>query len=338
MPDIFCKVPPASSGTWSLLTTATATFTPTQSVLPSCSNYPASTNGRCGAAFGFSKCPSYSYKGVSYPSCCSKYNFCWDPNVGFDQRSAYCATENCQAGFGACDDKGTQTVIPCRIDIAPTSATPTYTYITVHGTATPTSTCAPNCLTTVTITVTSGSSTPTKTGDPTTSKTTSSTKTASTITTTPTVSPSGTTASTLTLPPDFSGTNYITATYNADPAYPQSSDGMCGPDHGNTRCGTMDDPGCCSSESQCYQPVKQGSFNDTSAALTPCGPGCQRNFGICFAAFIKKGQRCGPGLGSCPNNICCGASGYCQDDGATDGVAWCGCGCQVGYGKCFDGE
>lgn len=39
----------------------------------------------------------------------------------------------------------------------------------------------------------------------------------------------------------------------------------------------------------------------------------------------------------CPDDICCSAKGACQDDGGNNGEAWCGAGCQIGFGKCWAG-
>ncbi|KAI9018352.1 hypothetical protein DFJ74DRAFT_217576 [Hyaloraphidium curvatum] len=358
--DVFCRDPPAATGTWSLLQPTPTPVVP--ATLPSCPNYPTSTDGRCGKLFGFARCPTYDVGGTQWVSCCSEYNYCWDPRSSMGQRASYCG-KGCQLGYGGCDDNGTMAVIPCRLDIAPTAATPTYTFITAHATSTA-ATCAPTCFTTVlsTVTVTVSASTsrpttttsqvPPTTNPPTTTKTavpTTSRPSTTTLTVpttnrttttlsilTSTTSGGPTTTSTLTLPPDF-GTQYVTATFRVDTSYPTSLDGRCGPDYGNTRCGNNTRPGCCSGDSTCFFPPVNGTFNDTAVALGPCGIGCQQNFGICFAAFVRRGQECGPGIGSCPANICCGGSGFCEDSGATDGPAWCGCDCQRGYGKCFEG-
>lgn len=52
---------------------------------------------------------------------------------------------------------------------------------------------------------------------------------------------------------------------------------------------------------------------------------------------ITKDNTCGFQYGTrCKDNICCGNSGFCQDDGGTDGPAWCAPeSCQASYGKCW---
>ncbi|KAI9026042.1 hypothetical protein DFJ74DRAFT_27124 [Hyaloraphidium curvatum] len=46
--------------------------------------------------------------------------------------------------------------------------------------------------------------------------------------------------------------------------------------------------------------------------------------------------RCGTDPGTrCARQICCSSSGFCEDDGGDSGAAWCGTGCQRGYGKCW---
>ncbi|KAI9026059.1 hypothetical protein DFJ74DRAFT_755541 [Hyaloraphidium curvatum] len=46
--------------------------------------------------------------------------------------------------------------------------------------------------------------------------------------------------------------------------------------------------------------------------------------------------RCGTDPGTrCASQICCSSSGFCEDDGGDSGAAWCGTGCQRGYGKCW---
>lgn len=54
-----------------------------------------------------------------------------------------------------------------------------------------------------------------------------------------------------------------------------------------------------------------------------------------LAINTSTNARCGSEFGRCPNNLCCSAASFCENDGKTDGYAWCGCGCQFGYGRCF---
>ena len=44
---------------------------------------------------------------------------------------------------------------------------------------------------------------------------------------------------------------------------------------------------------------------------------------------LEKRNNCGPGIGTCANNMCCSQWGYC---GTTDD--YCGAGCQSAFGRC----
>ncbi|KAI9028044.1 hypothetical protein DFJ74DRAFT_661546 [Hyaloraphidium curvatum] len=143
------------------------------------------------------------------------------------------------------------------------------------------------------------------------------------------------------------------------PTLPVTTNGRCGEDYG-ARC---PDGFCCSAWGWC-----QDDGGEDSADW--CGPGCQIGFGKCFyqgpvadvcrsareftmtsvsasttvyAACTtmpeSKDGRCGRNAGTrCADGTCCSQWGWCQNNGENDGQAWCGDGCQVGYGKCFMGH
>ncbi|KAI9004002.1 hypothetical protein DFJ74DRAFT_422408 [Hyaloraphidium curvatum] len=57
----------------------------------------------------------------------------------------------------------------------------------------------------------------------------------------------------------------------------------------------------------------------------------------CATLAVSADGRCGRFAGGsrCPDGKCCSQWGFCQDNGGDSGEAWCGTGCQYGYGKCF---
>jgi hypothetical protein len=125
---------------------------------------------------------------------------------------------------------------------------------------------------------------------------------------------------------------------------------------------------CCSAKGSC-SPLSLNTANPSQGGSTDakfwCDVGCQRQYGRCWGSVdnstivcpppqaegdkqrttgpclnlaVSKDLRCGPEFNStrCPGTeICCSGRGSCQDDGGTSGEAWCGTGCQRGYGKCF---
>ncbi|KAI9002218.1 hypothetical protein DFJ74DRAFT_714365 [Hyaloraphidium curvatum] len=143
-------------------------------------------------------------------------------------------------------------------------------------------------------------------------------------------------------------------------ALPVAADWRCGPDFG-ARC---PDGLCCSRFGWC-----QDNGGDSDPRW--CGDGCQLGYGKClfpagspvpdavcptasarappttvsasttvYAACTTVPEaadgRCGAEFGRrCPDGLCCSQFGYCQDDGSDSGAAWCGDGCQLGFGKCF---
>ena len=92
---------------------------------------------------------------------------------------------------------------------------------------------------------------------------------------------------------------------DVDETAPKTTDGRCGPEHGNTVCGDWADGGCCSSSGFCGN------------GPSHCGNGCQS--GPCLEAAETSDGTCGPNYGnsicgSWPGGSCCSTSGYCGGD------------------------
>ncbi|KAI9022642.1 hypothetical protein DFJ74DRAFT_768334 [Hyaloraphidium curvatum] len=234
--------------------------------------------------------------------CCSRWGYCEDD--GGDSGAAWCGL-GCQLGYGKCwvEAETTSTASPT----SPTTASPP----PPPGTTTT----AQETEATPTLTYTTGS----------------------TVSTTLSSS---------------------TAVYAPCTLLPSTPNGRCGPAHGNARC---PDNLCCSAAGYC-----EDDGGDSGEAW--CGPGCQLGYGKCFydaqpatrttcmtptypkettSAFTPvlrecetmpetKDGRCGWEFATrCRVGLCCSSIGYCEDDGGDSGEAWCGAGCQQGYGKCF---
>jgi peptidoglycan/xylan/chitin deacetylase (PgdA/CDA1 family) len=134
------------------------------------------------------------------------------------------------------------------------------------------------------------------------------------------------------------------------------------------RCGTGIGYRC--ADDYCCGPSGYCQDDGGTAGAAWCGKYCQPGYGKCFAdsltsttsipatttvststspastwvtllpdtSFpVSKNGQCGFQYGTrCKDNYCCSDGGYCQDDGGTEGLDWCGpANCQVGYGKCF---
>ncbi|KAI9014189.1 hypothetical protein DFJ74DRAFT_600285, partial [Hyaloraphidium curvatum] len=112
------------------------------------------------------------------------------------------------------------------------------------------------------------------------------------------------------------------------PAYGVSGNGRCGPDNGGMRCPQGQ---CCGNDGQC------------GTSTTACGNGCMRGYGRCLGtgAFVCGGALASRPSGGavtapCQDGLCCSASGFCQDDGGSNGQAWCDAqSCLRGFGKCW---
>lgn len=79
---------------------------------------------------------------------------------------------------------------------------------------------------------------------------------------------------------------------------------------------------CCSAYGYC----------GTSASY--CGAGCQKNFGTCSGSDSLpplNPDQCGPqnGNSKCGSGQCCSTNGWCGNS-----TAYCGAGCQTGFGDC----
>ncbi|KAI9020394.1 hypothetical protein DFJ74DRAFT_124023 [Hyaloraphidium curvatum] len=326
------------------------------SMSPPCPNYPIAPLDRCGADFGYVRCPD--------GQCCSKWNFCSGPGAP-DSLWQYCdVNQGCQLGFGSC--WGNQGLY-CRANIDQPDARPTWSFLpptgttqttSPTGTGTGTGTTKTNTATgsgtqerprtTTTRRTTTNNLTPTFSPDerPTTTTRRVTTGLLPRTTTTPTLTltpneetttqprttakgtPTLQVTSTVTVqrPTTTASQTVVTATFTADPFFPLTTNGTCG-QAWDVRC---PDNICCSQRGAC----QDDGGTDGEAW---CGEGCQIGYGKCWAAVVQRGQRCGAAANgaSCPPNICCSATGFCQDDGGAAGEEWCGCGCQQQYGTCF---
>jgi len=97
---------------------------------------------------------------------------------------------------------------------------------------------------------------------------------------------------------------------------------ICGPGVGKCASGL-----CCSKYSYC------GSSDD----YCNLKKGCQIDYGLCYEDDDQSGstKKCGKGVGTCSNNLCCSKEGYC---GSTDTHCSIQKGCQLDYGLCYDGD
>ena len=139
----------------------------------------------------------------------------------------------------------------------------------------------------------------------TTTTTTTTTKASTTTTTTK--------ASTTTTTTKAKTTTTTTTTKSSLPT--AGSDGKCGPNKAVCKKGQ-----CCSSKGYC----------GTSSAY--CGTGCQSEFGECSTKNLPKvgeNKKCGVGIATCEEGLCCSYKGYC---GKTN--AHCGTGCKTEFGRC----
>jgi len=101
----------------------------------------------------------------------------------------------------------------------------------------------------------------------------------------------------------------------------------CGPNIGNCPEGK-----CCSKYGWC----------GTSDNHCKVEKGCQSAYGICNSSSVaensssnKRSDRCGTGIGSCPEGECCSKHGWC---GTTTSYCSLSEGCQPGFGACIYGN
>jgi len=112
----------------------------------------------------------------------------------------------------------------------------------------------------------------------------------------------------------------------------QISYGLCYQDtDDSTQCGKG--KGVCASGHCCS---KEG-YCGTDDSYCNIANGCQIDYGLCYSEDNDDNDnnetRCGDGVGSCPNNLCCSKLGVC---GSTEDHCNVNKGCQLNYGLCYD--
>jgi len=98
---------------------------------------------------------------------------------------------------------------------------------------------------------------------------------------------------------------------------------------GSTKCGSG--AGSCPNNLCCSKNGLCGSTDDHCSVKK----GCQLKYGLCYDSSDNDTpvKKCGPGVGSCPNNQCCSMQGSC---GSTDDYCNIRKGCQLSYGLCYE--
>jgi len=97
----------------------------------------------------------------------------------------------------------------------------------------------------------------------------------------------------------------------------------------STKCGpgvgTCPNNLCCSLQGNC-------GISDEHCSVSK---GCQLSYGLCYDSPENETpvHKCGPNIGSCPNNLCCSMQDSC---GSTDDYCDIKKGCQLSYGLCYE--